>query len=153
MKKRFINWREFGWLAEELSRLVKGRFKIDLVIGIARGGLPLSLVVADRLGVPIDFINVKSYKGIGIRDKPKVLSTLSDDLSGKSILIVDDLVDEGDTMKIALEFIRRNFYATKIYTAALFIKPWSQFKPDIYLDQVEEWIVFPWEVGEFLERK
>lgn len=151
MKKRYIDWQEFGRLAEELSRLVKERFRTDLVVGIARGGLPLSLVVADRLGVPVDFINVKSYRGMGVRGEPKILSTLSEDLSDKSVLVVDDLVDEGDTMETVLEFIKRNFSAVEIHTAALFIKPWSRFKPDAYLDQVEEWIVFPWELREFGE--
>ncbi len=151
MKKRYVGWQEFGRLAELLSQLVEERFKVDLVIGIARGGLPVSLVVADRLGVPIDFINVKSYRGMGIRGRPKILSTLSEDLSDRSVLVVDDLVDEGDTMETVLDFIKKNFSAKEVHTATLFIKPWSRFKPNAFLDVVEEWIVFPWELGEFGE--
>ena len=38
----------------------KDSLDVDLVVGIARGGIPISLVVADRLRVPVDFINMTS---------------------------------------------------------------------------------------------
>jgi hypoxanthine phosphoribosyltransferase len=150
MKKRFIGWDELGRLVEELSRRVKG-VKVDLVVGIARGGLPISMVVADRLRVPIDFINVKSYRGMGVRGRPMIISTLYEDVKGKDVLIVDDLVDEGETMNTVIKYIKDNYSPRKIYTAVLFIKPWSSFKPDFYLDVLDEWVVFPWELKEFGE--
>jgi hypothetical protein len=35
-----------------------------------------------------------------------------------------------------------------IETAVMFKKPWSKTEPDYYLEEVEEWIVFPFELGE-----
>ncbi len=148
MEKRFVDWNEFGRLVEKLSEVLKG-VKVDLVVGIARGGLPVSLVIADRLGVPVDFINIKSYRAVGIRDRPVILSTLSENVKDKVVLVVDDLIDEGDTMMTVIEHLKERHSPKKIYTATLFIKPWSKFKPDFYLEIVDKWIVFPWERMEF----
>jgi len=98
---RYVSWPEYGKLAQALAEKVCSSGKrFDLVVGVARGGMPVAMVVADYLNVSIDFINVKSYFGIGERGTPRILSTLTDGIAGKSILIVDDLVDEGDTMKV-----------------------------------------------------
>ncbi len=151
LDKRIITWQEFGDYSEKLAQLVidgKGQ-GIDIVIGIARGGLPLSMVVSDRLRVPIDFINIKSYKGIGLRESPQILSILYENLSGKVTLLVDDIVDEGDTMKVAIEHIQSTFKPKQILTAALFTKPWSKFKPNFSVEVSSDWIVFPWEKNEF----
>lgn len=147
--RKFVSWEEYGGLAERLSnKILKGRGNFDLVVGIARGGFPVALVVADRLRAPIDFVNVKSYLGIGKRGTPKILSTLIEDVKGKKVLIVDDLIDEGDTMETVTEYVN-SYHPNSISTAVLFIKPWSGFKPNFYLKSVKEWIVFPWELREF----
>lgn len=150
--RRHIEWLEFGQLAEKLAEDVKkdGR-RVDLVVGIARGGIPLAMVVADRLRVPIDFINVKSYTGVQQRGRMKIISTLFEDTSGKSVLVVDDLVDQGETMGTILSFLKEKHRPRGVLTACLFIKPWSAFRPDFYVDVTDAWIVFPWEHGEFGE--
>ena len=145
---RYIGWSEYGNLAEALSEKVRatGR-RFDLVVGIARGGIPVAMVVSDHLDVKIDFVNVKSYNDIGKRTAPRILSTLTENIEGKSILLVDDLVDQGDT----LAFLKRYLMDMKprnLETAVLFKKPWSKTEPDYYLESVSEWIVFPFELGE-----
>ena len=149
-EKRIISWSEFGDLAEGLAAKVKsGKQGYELVIGILRGGGPLAILVADRLRAPVDFVNVKSYMGIKQRKQPQVLSTITEDVDGKHVLVVDDLVDEGVTMKFIVEHLTSRYKPSAVHTSALFIKPWSKFQPDYYLDVVSEWIVFPWELCEF----
>lgn len=150
--KKFVPWNELGDYVERLANLILSKGESpDLVVGIARGGIPLAMVVADRLGVPIDFVNVKSYAGIHERGPPKILSTLVEDIRGRSVLVVDDLVDEGDTMDTILAYLAK-LSPKKLITAVLFIKPWSRFKPDFYLETVDRWVVFPWELREFGEK-
>jgi len=145
---RYISWPEYGNLAEALAEKVRSgdRF-FDLVIGIARGGIPVAMVVSDHLGVKIDFINVKSYKGIAERSTPRILSTLTEGIRGKSILLVDDLVDHGVTMDIVKKHLSGRS-PKLLKTAVLFKKPWSKFEPDFYLEVVDKWIVFPFELTE-----
>jgi uncharacterized protein len=146
---RYISWSEYGNLAEALAEKVRGKGKhYDLVVGIARGGIPVAMVVSDHLDVKIDFVNVKSYNDIGKRTAPRILSTLTEGIEGKDILLVDDLVDQGDTMS----FMRRYLLDQKprsLETAVLFKKPWSGTEADYFLETVSEWIVFPFELGEF----
>jgi hypothetical protein len=37
----------------------------------------------------------------------------------------------------------------EIKTATLYIKPWTKYVPDYYAEQVNEWVIFPWETEEF----
>ena len=145
---RYISWPEYGNLAEALAEKVRsGGKKFDLVIGIARGGMPVAMVVSDHLGGKVDFINVKSYDGIGRRTAPRILSTVTEDIEGESVLIVDDLVDQGDTIKTLKQYLDER-RPKALEMAVLFKKPWSKFDPEYYLEVVDRWIVFPFELFE-----
>jgi hypoxanthine phosphoribosyltransferase len=156
VKFRYISWTVYGRLAAELVEKIRSQGRnYDLVIGIARGGIPVAMVISDELGVKIDIINVKSYDGIAQRKHPKIISTLAEDVKGRRVLVVDDLVDEGDTMQTVLKHLSDK--SPRVLNAAvLFRKPWSKFEPDFYIETLDEWVVFPWErgeVGRILEEK
>jgi hypoxanthine phosphoribosyltransferase len=145
---RYVSWPEYGNLAEALAEKVRSRgVMFDLVIGIARGGMPVAMVVADHLGVRIDFINVKSYEGIAQRRTPKILSTLTEETKGKNVLVVDDLVDQGNTLETVNQYLNGQ-NPRLLETAVLFKKPWSKIEPDYYLEVVDRWVVFPYELSE-----
>ena len=96
---RYISWSEYGNLAEALAEKVRAKGRhYDLVVGIARGGIPVAMVVSDHLDVKIDFVNVKSYNDIGRRTAPRILSTLVEGVLQKDVVLVVDLVDQGDTL-------------------------------------------------------
>jgi hypoxanthine phosphoribosyltransferase len=145
---RYISWSEYGNLAEALAEKVRAKGRhYDLVVGIARGGIPVAMVVSDHLNVKIDFVNVKSYNDIGKRAPPRILSTLTEAIEGKDVLLVDDLVDQGDTLALMKKFLGDQKPRT-LETAVMFRKPWSRTEPDYYLENVSEWVVFPFELGE-----
>ena len=145
---RYISWPEYGNLAEALAEKIRAKGKkYDLVVGIARGGIPVAMVVSDHLNVKVDFVNVKSYNDIGKRAPPKILSTLTEAIQGKDILLVDDLVDQGDTLTLMTQYLSGQKPKT-LETAVLFKKPWSKTQPDYFLEEVSEWVVFPFELGE-----
>jgi hypoxanthine phosphoribosyltransferase len=145
---RYISWSEYGNLAEALAEKVRANGKrYDLVVGIARGGIPVAMVVSDHLNVKIDFVNVKSYNDIGKRTAPRILSTLVEGVEGKDVLLIDDLVDQGDTLVFLKKYLS-NQNPKSLDTAVLFKKPWSKAEPDYSLETVSEWVVFPFELGE-----
>lgn len=144
----YVSWAQYGEMVTKLAEnIVASRERFDLVIGIARGGMPVAMVVADTLGVRVDFLNVKSYTDVGERVKPKILSTITENITGKRVLVVDDLVDGGATMECITEYLA-SMNPMSIRTAVLFTKPWSTFSPDFSLKVVDNWIVFPYERGE-----
>ena len=145
---RYISWSEYGNLAEALAEKIRATGKhYDLVVGIARGGIPVAMVVSDHLDVKIDFVNVKSYNDIGKRTAPRILSTLIEGVQGKDVLLVDDLVDQGDTLVFMKKFLADQ-KPRSLEAAVLFRKPWSKVEPEYFLETVSEWIVFPFELGE-----
>ncbi len=144
-----MSWTSYGKMSSSLAQKIKkSAAKFDLIIGIARGGIPLAMVIGDKIGVRIDIINVKSYTGVRQRSKPQILSTINSSIKGKRILLVDDLIEEGDTMRMIVGLLRK-MGAAKITTAVMLTKPWSKFKPDFKVRQVDRWVIFPWEAGEF----
>lgn len=145
---RYLGWAQYGEFVNRLAEdIASNEPRFDLVIGIARGGIPVAMVVADRLGTKIDFINVKSYTDVEKREKPQILTTIIEDISGRRVLLVDDLVDRGDTMETISHYLSAQG-PKSIKTAVLFTKPWSSFQPDYSLQVVDSWIVFPYERGE-----
>ena len=145
---RYVNWSEYGNLAEALAEKVRANGKhYDLVVGIARGGIPVAMVVSDHLNVKIDFVNVKSYDDIGKRSPPRILSTLTEGVGGKDVLLVDDLVDQGDTLSFMKKYLMDQ-KPRSLETAGMFRTPWSRAEPDYYLETLSEWVVFPFELGE-----
>ncbi len=144
----YVSWANYGRIASSLAKMVKSTQKrYDLVVGIARGGVPLAMAVSDHLNARMDIINIKSYKGIMMRHRPRILSTLSDNTRGKRVLLVDDLIDSGGTMDAAIKYLKKKG-VQEISTAVLFKKPWSRIKPDFCLKTVDQWVIFPWEHGE-----
>ena len=145
---RYINWTEYGNLADALAEKIRSQSeRFDLIIGIARGGIPVAMVVSDHLDVKLDIINVKSYNGIAERNPPRILTTLTEAVKEKNVLLVDDLVDEGDTMTTVSDYLCSQG-PSLLKTAVLFKKPWTKMEPDYFLEVVDKWIVFPWEHGE-----
>lgn len=142
---RYLSWSEYGELVGALSNLVNssGR-EFDVVVGIARGGLPVALAVADELEATLDFVTVKSYTGIAERRRPKILRTVTESVRGRRVLVVDDIVDHGETMKAVVRHLRED-RPRLVRTAAIFTKPWTRFDPDFSLREVSNWVVFPYE--------
>ncbi len=147
LEKILLDWQAFGALSEKLANDLKSRYEktIDVVIGIAKGGLPISVYLANSLGAQWDSIRIKSYTADGIRGKLELLYDLHTDIKDKTVMLVDDIVDEGKTMEFAIRYLNERYHPKKIITTSLILKPHSEFRPDNYTQEISEWIVFPWE--------
>ncbi|MEZ0345417.1 MAG: phosphoribosyltransferase [Infirmifilum sp.] len=150
-----ISWSELYRDTVELSKkiLVSGFIPQKLVV-IARGGLVLGRLLSDLLGVKdITIIPVSFYQGIGsTNEKPVILKEIDDkNLGGKVVLIVDDIVDTGETLQAVLEYVQR-FNPKELRSAALYVKPWAKILPDYFVRVVDVWVVFPYELRETLEK-
>jgi hypoxanthine phosphoribosyltransferase len=95
-------------LAEEINRDYKG--KDLLLICILRGGIVFLVDLMRHIKVPhqVDFMAVSSY-GSGARQSGgsvRLALDLKTDIRSKDVLLVEDIVDSGNTIAYVLEFLQ-----------------------------------------------
>ena len=137
-----------------LSRLIKEKEgRIDVIVGISRGGLVPSRLFSDMLDVKeIEIVKATYYSGIGKRMDKVILEVPRDlDVKGKKVMIVDDVADTGETL-LDVERIVKEGNPSKVIKVTLYVKPWSKVRPEYFYGETEAWIVFPWEVAETLRK-
>lgn len=117
-----------------------------------RGGWIPARILLDYLNIPtLATLEIKFYKGVGeTREKPIIVHPLVVNVLNRKVLIVDDVIDTGKSMSIAVEIAKLGG-AYSVKTAALVVKPWSILEPDYYAMKSDKWIVFPWEIRETIE--
>lgn len=139
----------YNILLKQAVRIRSDGYQPDVIVGISRGGWVPARVLSDFLENP-NLANAKVEYYIGINETkkaPKLTQCLSTDVNGKTILIVDEVADGGESLKLATSHaVERGVREVK--TATLYYKPWSIFKPDYYGKETRRWIVFPWEINE-----
>lgn len=117
------------------------------IVCITRGGLVPAAIVARELNLRlIETICVESYAGVGKQGELRVLKGVAQNLikdGGKGLLIVDDLVDTGQTARVVRELIPQAHFAT------VYAKPMGRDLVDTFVTEVSQdtWIFFPWDTG------
>lgn len=95
-------------LGKEITRDYRG--KDLMVIGILKGGIMFfaDLTRAIRLPLQMDFLLVKSQRRKGAQSgKIKVLSDVTEEIQGRHVLIVEDIVDSGRTVEQLIKRLRK----------------------------------------------
>ena len=121
-------------IAEQINKDYEG--KAVHLICILKGGVFFTCELAKRLTVPVtlDFMSVSSYGGGNTTSTGlvKIIKDLDGDLSGKDVLIVEDILDTGITLSNLVPMLKmRNPNSVKICT--ILDKP-SRRKADIAPD-------------------
>ena len=78
------------------------------MIGVLKGSFIFlaDLVRAIDLPISIDFIGISSYQGTTTSGVVQITSDLSRPIEGKDVLLVEDIVDSGNTIAYVLEFLQ-----------------------------------------------
>jgi hypothetical protein len=140
-------WDEiYDMLLDLAIRIKQSSFQPENIVGVSRGGWIPGRVLSDLLGnAHTANVKIEFYVGIGqtVR-KPVVTQPISEVISNKRVLVVDDVADTGESLLVALEHVRERG-AREIKTATIYHKPHSKFKPDFFAETTSRWIIFPWE--------
>ena len=130
-------------LADQI--LNSGKF-YDYIVGVVRGGTIPAVYLSHRLEIPMRTVSWSTFHGDQMRES--ALDIADDIADGKSVLIVDDILDSGRTMKELLADWGQP--RDKIGIASLLYNPRQDVKPDFYgrildRDSYTDWVYFWWE--------
>jgi hypothetical protein len=140
-------WDRIYEMLLELALAIRSSgFKTDLIVGVSRGGWAPARVLSDLLeNTRTASMKVEFYVGLGkTSSRPVVTQPVGENAFGKNVLIVDDVSDTGESLKVAIDHVAEKG-AKAIRTATLYYKPHSKFKPDFFAESTSDWIIFPWE--------
>jgi hypothetical protein len=150
-----ISWKKLENLSNQFSeKLPKDRF--DYILCISSGGLVFGKLVSDYLNLPLGVIAASAYRK-GER-KPRdneviIGNTATIKPLGERILLLDDLVDTGLTMKAVYDHLFEKDEVKVLQTGVLYKKPKTIFQPAYWVKETSKWIIFPYEKHEFLRAK
>ncbi|HEX9051164.1 MAG TPA: hypoxanthine phosphoribosyltransferase [Anaeromyxobacter sp.] len=109
-------------LGEQITRDHAGRALV--VIGVLKGSFIFlaDLVRAIDLPISVDFIGITSYQGTASSGVVQITSDLTRPIEGKDVLLVEDIVDTGLTMRYLLDNLSTRQPAS-VRVCALLEKP------------------------------
>jgi xanthine phosphoribosyltransferase len=118
----------------------------DAILGIARGGLSMAQMLGEYYDLrEVYAMNTIGYEGTEKKESVEVFN-IPDLKSAKIVLIVDDIVDSGDTLVKVLKILGEKYPKVTFLTASLFYKKSATITPTWYVKEAKEWIDFFWSV-------
>lgn len=121
-------------VAEKISHDMAG--KNPLFLGVLNGSFIFAADLMREVTIPceISFVKLASYQGILSTGKVHEVLGINEDLTNRTVIIVEDIVDTGQTMKRMVESLGTRHPAS-VHICALFLKP-DKLQEDIKVDYV-----------------
>jgi len=137
-----VSWEELHRNARALAWRLIERQNYKGLIAVTRGGLVPAAIVARELDLRlIDTICITSYRADKSRGELQEIKSAAGAGDGDGWLVVDDLVDTGETFKMVRDRLPKAHFAT------IYAKPAGRPVVDTYITEVSQdtWILFPWD--------
>jgi hypoxanthine phosphoribosyltransferase len=153
---QMYEYHSWGTLGEEIfilsKKILESGKKFDRVIALAKGGLTFSRSLVDYLSIKeLSTFQIEFYTGVGTTNKtPVITQSLPVSIRDEHILVFDDVVDRGETLKLATEYLKYHG-AQSITTAVLITKPWTKVQADFFARETDAWVIFPNESREHIQ--
>ncbi|HLM92155.1 MAG TPA: phosphoribosyltransferase [Thermoplasmata archaeon] len=151
-----MSWSEADGWADAIERQVRAANRLpETIVGLTRGGWVPARLLADRLGVR-RIVSLRAQHW-GITATPTGAASLTEGLSGpvkgERVLVVDDITDTGDSLRLAVDNVR-TAGASQVESAAFLHIAHSKFLPTYFGEEIPRdrwvWVVFPWNYWEDL---
>ena len=142
----FYSYDEFAVDAKKMAKQIKDEFDPEVILAVVRGGLTLG----HSLAVALENRNLFTLNSIHYEDTNK-LDTIQifnvPDLSKYTkILLVDDIIDSGESMvEIKRELLKR-YPNLDIKIATVFYKEKALLLPEFKVKEAHDWVEFFWDI-------
>jgi len=134
----FISAEELDWAIGRMAKQVATELgnEIPVFIGVLNGSF---MVVSDfmkhyKKPCEVSFVKMASYEGMETTHEVKQLIGLNQDLSGRTVVVIEDIVDTGNTVE-ELDALLAGKNLKQLKFATLFLKP-EAYKKDIKIDYI-----------------
>ncbi len=138
-----VGWYEIEEVSRKLVDALRTKGPFSGIVAVTRGGLVPAAIVAHGLDLQIvETVSVSSYGEGRARSEPVIVRSPKVANHGHGYLIIDDLVDTGETARAV-----RASMLERAYFACLFAKPAGKPFANLFISEVPQdtWLVFPWE--------
>jgi hypoxanthine phosphoribosyltransferase len=109
-------------LGQRLSKDLEG--KNPLFLSVLNGAFMFTADLLREMTIPceVSFVKLASYEGTTSTGKVKEVIGINEDLTGRTVVIVEDIVESGKTMSRMIETLGTRNPAS-IHICSLFVKP------------------------------
>ena len=127
IERTLISSEDIHTKTQELGKQITADYadKNPLVIGILKGAVPFmaDLVRAIDIHLEMDFMDVSSYgEALVSSGEVKIIKDLDTNVAGRDILIVEDIIDSGRTLRYLVDLFKYR-QAKSVKIATLLDKP------------------------------
>ncbi len=134
----FISAKEIDFAITKLATQISADFshEIPVFIGVLNGAFMVVTDLLKKYSSPceVSFVKMASYEGTSSTEEVKQLLGLNQDLTGRNVIVIEDIVDTGNTLvTLKALFEKENVKEFKI--ATLFFKP-EAYQYDLPIDYV-----------------
>jgi hypoxanthine phosphoribosyltransferase len=121
-------------MARQAKEDLKG--EIPVFIGVLNGSFMVVSDFVKKYTEPceISFVKLSSYEGMSSTNQVKQLIGLNQSLEGRSVVVIEDIVDTGNTVQ-EIKRILEGHNLKQLKIATLFFKP-EAYTKDIMLDYI-----------------
>jgi len=144
MQKLYYSYTQFRDDLKILIQKIDREF--DTIVPIARGGLSLAHALSEYYNIR----DVYAINTIGYNDTQKLdtikLFNIPNLKNSKAVLILDDIVDSGDTLIAVVDKLKQEYPNVIFYTASIFYKKTAKIAPTWYAQETSDWIDFFWSI-------
>ncbi len=138
--KTFIPYEKIVSAIDEVAAKINNDFEgcedVPVLLCVLNGSIMFTAELMKRLNFHCQIVSTKltSYEGTNTTGKVKQAMGLTADLTGRRVIVVEDIVDSGNTI-VALKQILADAGASASYICTLLLKP-EAYKKDVKLDYV-----------------
>ena len=134
----FISAEEIDFAIKNMAKQMDDDFfdEVPVFVGVLNGSfMVMSDLMKQYRGMcEVSFVKMASYEGTKTTNEIKLLIGLNHDLEGRTVVIIEDIVDTGNTVE-ELKAIFKQKKVKLLKIATLFFKP-DAYKKDIKIDYV-----------------
>jgi hypoxanthine phosphoribosyltransferase len=158
----YINWNDLELLLNKIIDKIKlVNIKFDYVIGIKTGGAIISDYISNKLNLKNYKIKISNKKYnkktkntmvdcidkyiMKRKNKYMISEKINDDLSGKNVILIDELVASGDTIYNAYNYLKNEKKVSNIYITSIVLND-KFYKYDLHIEYLftSQIHVYPW---------